>query len=1224
MSSSSPSSSSAAAAVAERYRKRDLQGNRDGPSNAAQEGAEEEAANIDLGPAALPVEHEHEHGFEDDAEDGRSSIGSLHDNLLRESHTIEDFARIISEWRSERGTSSASPRKRRSGAGQGGSTLGRSSSGQHLDVMGAAEGATGSSSSWSLRRKGSASTLGSVASSDGGDQRSNRRLSVDEYISEGEETGARAGAAGNRNSVGSYGEAAPNHSSSYSPASSSPLALLARGVGQRASSSGSAAAASGIEPGSSGASTAAASTAVHDGAKVRCTCCCGRGTRRCRRARRATREWAEMEGDLRLAAEIGQALLRRSDALQSALSQSQSEHSSRIDALMKKLTSSIRETSRLEKRLEQADLNLEAADASNRALVRELDDCRRELGRRKQTEAKCAALQDRLDRSRLDLDDARQELVVEQKRADRAESRVKNIEKRNEELGASLRLAKIDGAQRGAAEETDEARAKRRAEMMKIARERVASSMTTTSTDAKGAGGESEALLDDMLAENATMERNNEQLKQLLDGCNDEIARLREELTQRDETVTLRERSTDEGDEGTRRFGSEGMREHGDVEERKEESEPVVGASLSEEIIEATPVKSKVRSYRRPNLPSSVVSSAGSVSGAEVDADADVDIDGASSVTTSATTATTSTTPTTTTASTRPPQSSSSLGGPDDNNQKSALLAAPTSSSISKRELRTAQLVNLTDHVQRLFTRLAQADVDTLAKRLQRQHLTGDVGHLARTTVNGILRDADGLRDHFKRLIDAESRHRDADAASLGSSSKGSSSMDRESESLVARKEFFALVKVFKDLFFEMARLRNAVNEVHLNPGQASRILGEQLGLNGGQEDKGVMGAWLGRLFSGPTTGNATAAGSTAQAASQSSASSTTATAAAAQAPRNVRRQPSRNPSGSQLAAPRASAAVVSSTVAVEIKGTTHASAESGGATALDDAHSESSSSTPSLPTASGFTTSGFLQAGPRPEVKRAHPHSLARTQSRNLSGLFVGSIPGQNITTPDASVPASSSSATSRGLPPAGYDHTKYRLSRIVDDDEISIRDGFVPERTLRPRGLSDSSIRSTFLDGDPHSKTSPTKSKSKGLSGSAASRGEGQGPSPISRIITPSTLALQVNSTAAPSLATLPSSSTSSSRQQAQAATSASSSMFPKALGFLSAAASVPSTNFGLPSLRSTSYGSSTSSTSGTAAGTSTNTSTEASAPITPRPSLGLSSPHLDGLPRGGRMAF
>jgi hypothetical protein len=122
--------------------------------------------------------------------------------------------------------------------------------------------------------------------------------------------------------------------------------------------------------------------------QVRCTCCCGRGED-CDSMRRATREWADMESDLRLAAEIGQALLRRNDSLTASLSSAKITHEQQRDALMARLTGSIKESAQLERELKQCGLNLEAADAGNRALLHELDELRGEASTLRIKGARC-------------------------------------------------------------------------------------------------------------------------------------------------------------------------------------------------------------------------------------------------------------------------------------------------------------------------------------------------------------------------------------------------------------------------------------------------------------------------------------------------------------------------------------------------------------------------------------------------------------------------------------------------------------------------------------------------------------------------------------------------------------------------------------------------------------------------------------------------------------------
>lgn len=69
---------------------------------------------------------------------------------------------------------------------------------------------------------------------------------------------------------------------------------------------------------------------------------------------------------------------------------------------------------------------------------------------------------------------------------------------------------------------------------------------------------------------------------------------------------------------------------------------------------------------------------------------------------------------------------------------------------------RSMALTSLIDHMTRLLTRLSQADVQTLTKRLKRQHLPGDVGHLSKSTLGTIMGEIEDLRNHFRGILEAE------------------------------------------------------------------------------------------------------------------------------------------------------------------------------------------------------------------------------------------------------------------------------------------------------------------------------------------------------------------------------------------------------------------------------------------------------------------------------------
>lgn len=69
---------------------------------------------------------------------------------------------------------------------------------------------------------------------------------------------------------------------------------------------------------------------------------------------------------------------------------------------------------------------------------------------------------------------------------------------------------------------------------------------------------------------------------------------------------------------------------------------------------------------------------------------------------------------------------------------------------------RSMALTSLIEYMTRLLAKVSQSDVQTLTKRLKRQHLPGDVGHLAKSTLASIVAEVDDLRDHFRAVLEAE------------------------------------------------------------------------------------------------------------------------------------------------------------------------------------------------------------------------------------------------------------------------------------------------------------------------------------------------------------------------------------------------------------------------------------------------------------------------------------
>jgi len=95
---------------------------------------------------------------------------------------------------------------------------------------------------------------------------------------------------------------------------------------------------------------------------------------------------------------------------------------------------------------------------------------------------------------------------------------------------------------------------------------------------------------------------------------------------------------------------------------------------------------------------------------------------------------------------------------------------------------------------------MTQADPLTLTNRLKRQHLKGDVGHLSKSTIGGILSEVNALRQQYRSLLE--------DSVTLS----------------VTRKDLRGLFKFLRDIFIELGQVKITLNEVILDPSAAPRI----------------------------------------------------------------------------------------------------------------------------------------------------------------------------------------------------------------------------------------------------------------------------------------------------------------------------------------------------------------------------------------------------------------
>ena len=387
----------------------------------------------------------------------------------------------------------------------------------------------------------------------------------------------------------------------------------------------------------------------------------------------------------------------------------------------------------------------------------------------------------------------------------------------------------------------------------------------------------------------------------------------------------------------------------------------------------------------------------------------------------------------------------------------------PHSETSSIQEGNGRIMTNLLDRVSNSLTKLTQTDVRTLTNRLKRQHIVGaDVGHISRASITAIVNEVVALRSQFRSMLE-----------------------DDKAATSVNRKEFRTLIKLFNEMFAEMGQLRASVNEVVLDPSVGTKLREEALAEGG--MDKGKSGgldiqSWiapLSKLFAGASAQNSPLPQSS-NALSLSSKKSSLGLV-----------------SGANLASPVPMRLAAKLAPAVSAS-TTTVNVEFGGNAAVRRA--VSTTSEVPIPARTNSTT-------PQPEVKK------------QLFGIFAGAPrkPARGIggwvVLPSGAGPTPRTAPGSMDKPPVARQGRRVlnnprRLSRVVDAvvdvDAASIAShssreedpehleehhhGRHPtgllERTLRRRGLSDSSMHSTFI---------------------AAARGP-----PIQRLVTPAGLAL------------------------------------------------------------------------------------------------------------------
>lgn len=426
-------------------------------------------------------------------------------------------------------------------------------------------------------------------------------------------------------------------------------------------------------------------------------------------------------------------------------------------------------------------------------------------------------------------------------------------------------------------------------------------------------------------------------------------------------------------------------------------------------------------------------------------------------------------------------------------------------SSISGMGSVTAPLPELIERLTALLTKLNQTTVESLTTRLKRQNLLAgsDISHLSRSSIAHIQNDVAQLRTHFRGALEVEKALE------------------------MTRKDLRNLLRFAKDVFTEMGRLKAVVNDVTLDPSNAARVLAGATDdkaaattsasppLNEqAQKDRGWI-APITKLFA-PAAESSEPSGSGGGGLRGSAAIMNSLNPGG-----TLKRRPPPRP------VPKLAPAVSSSTTTVNVEFTSSRSQRAVSSTVVatsSDTENGTGAASSSIPT-------GTI------------PGQQKKPRLDDLLGIFAGAPPPSK---PELTVGESwvvlprdalsrklrASSSTVRLNDPATdrARRGRHRLSRNVDAivDNIGQRHGIIGEadesailedddglgageggptrddfqqtilertRTLRPRGLSDSSIRSTFL----------------------AAGGEDGSGLPVNRLLTPASLALSSTDTTA-----------------------------------------------------------------------------------------------------------
>ncbi|PCH40784.1 hypothetical protein WOLCODRAFT_136990 [Wolfiporia cocos MD-104 SS10] len=817
-------------------------------------------------------------------------------------------------------------------------------------------------------------------------------------------------------------------------------------------------------------------------------CCCGKDD--CETTRAWSAWKAKMESRLILSAEVGQALLerheafvRRHEAADHAPLPAQLEAITDEEHVDARIADLVKQNAVLEKRLTQALVNNEVAEASNKHVLEQLQEAQSTITRLTSQQARSIGWENRLAIALQEKDDLQQERDSAAQRAKLAESRISALNEKCAKLQAHMtRLREDFEMQCLHRQELSQ-------EVLLDARQRLAQLQRMQHGNARDSeDAEMTKVLETLVADNEALKHDKAELQNLLTEAREDLRTLQEELDERraNDSSYLRHRHTNSSQSVsshlaaapsplsyTFHVGGSSGRAVSPLWRRRANSVTTSGSRAgSTERTPHRPVDPKASDTERRSaspaasmIPSETTWTSvsrprfSSTHRYEIDHDASdgrplsperpraqrsiylitrsrgVQTDGASNGI-----SVISPSPYTQTFGEH-----LSTSTPHDGRSDSSSIGDGQSGAIGV----------LIERVTMLLNRLTQADALTLTNRLKRQRLLGaDVSHLSRTTVSSILQEAATLRSHFRAFLE-----------------------DEKATLICTRRDLRALFKLFKDMFAEMGQMRVTLNDVILDPTVAGKV--SDMAMN---PSKAAAAEPLGGDAAGTTAPSSWIAPISKLLGLPGGASTTEAAATRALSPpirpgnRALRRMPSR-------IVPKREAALSASsmTVNVEFSGTSAGRS----VTSTYSAHPGRQDSISVLDVQSLLS-----QPAPLPPQQNV---------SRNVMNIFAGApraedgadpwivVPKANRPIRDTAILAASGTATLGRR--STMRHPTSQISRTVDAmiDSSSAQErgeeqDVVPkllERTLSHRGLSDSSIHTSFLNhGEEQVPASPRRS--------------------------------------------------------------------------------------------------------------------------------------------------